>query len=305
MPQRIKSHDIGKSRDRGAKEFKARMVEKDGNVMLIVERNVITTHPRNSIKNVAKLMHENDFRRIPITNAGTSRLEGLAVAIDILDFLGGGEKYNIILNDYNGNFLSAINCPIKKIMRNANFVDKKSNIDDVVEIMIKNKTSAIPIVDNVHDKKIIGIITERDVLPAAAEKFGIFIKEIMQKNPIIATLGMMISDVSKIMVRNGYRRLPVIQEDKLVGIVTVFDVLKFLGYGEFHGNNVEEILSERVEKIMEKNVVTLKEDQDVAEVSVLVKKTGIGGFPVVDENGNLTGLVTTSDVIRKIYKEIG
>ena len=105
------------------------------------------------------------------------------------------------------------------------------------------------------------------------------------------------------MVRNRLRRLPVILEDRLVGIVTVFDVLKFIGYGEFkgvRGSSVEEILDERVEGIMEKDVVTVSPDQDIAEVSTLIKKTGYGGFPVIEDTV-LIGIITSSDVIRSIY----
>jgi CBS domain-containing protein len=291
--------DIRKSGDRGPREFKSRKVEREGNVMLIAEKKVIATHPTNSIKNVAKLMEKNDVRRVPVVDAGTERLEGLGVAIDILDFLGGGEKYNIISEDYGGNFLAAINCPISKIMRKVSFVDKKSKMDDVITIMLKKGTSAIPIVENNEEKKVIGIVTERDVLPIA-DKFNISVSDVMQKEPITSSLGMMISDVSKIMVRNGYRRLPVIQEDELIGIVTVFDILKFLEYGEFKGDNAEEVLSERVEKIMEKDVIAVTPEQDLAEVSTLVKKTGKGGFPVVEKE-KLIGLITTSDIIRGVY----
>lgn len=294
--------DIGKSRDRGVREPKHHAVPKEGDIMLIAEKNIVSTHPMNSIKNVAKLMEENDFRRIPVTNAGTERLEGVVVAMDILDFLGGGQKYNIIEKDYRGNFLAAINCPIQKIMKGKYpFLDKKASIDDVVEIMVKKRASAIPIIDKDDGGKVIAIVTERDVLPVA-DKFGVTVRAVMQKKCITSSLGMMISDVSKIMVRNRLRRLPVIQEDRLIGIVTVFDVLRFLGYGEFHGVDAEEVLSERVERIMEKNVVTVNPEQDLAVVSRLVKDTNLGGFPVVEDD-RLLGIVTTTDVIREIYSK--
>ncbi|MBN2014108.1 MAG: CBS domain-containing protein [Candidatus Altiarchaeota archaeon] len=297
----IGKSDIGKSGDRGPREFKSHMAEREGNVIVIAEKNVVTTHPLNSIRNVAKLMEEHDFRRIPITDAGTNRLEGMAVAIDILDFLGGGEKYNIILKDYNGNFLSAINCPISKIMNpNPAYVDKKASIDDVIKIIIKKKTSSIPIVEDLEAKKVIAIVTERDVLPIS-DAFGLSVKEAMSRKCITSSPGMMISDVSKIMVRNRLRRLPVVREDELIGIITVFDVLRFLGYGEFKGVNAEEVLSKtRVEDIMKKKVITLKPEDDLALVPKLVKETGIGGFPVI-KNNKIEGIVTTSDVIRHFY----
>lgn len=300
-PTKSKEPTEFRTQDMGQREFKTHIVEKQGEIMAIAEKNVITTQPNNSIKNVAKLMKKHDFRRIPVTDAGTNRLEGIAVAIDILDFLGGGEKYNIILNDYNGNFLSAINCPISKIMNpDPSFVDKISSVDDLIKIILSKHTSLIPIVENKKEKRVIAVVTERDVLPVA-DSFGITVGGAMQKGCITSSLGMMISDVAKIMVRNRLRRLPVIQDDNLIGIVTVFDILNFLGYGEFKGVDAEEILSTRVEEIMSKKVVSLSPEQDIADVSRLVKTTNMGGFPVVD-NRRLVGIITTSDVIREVYK---
>ena len=297
--------DIGKSRDRGPREFKSHLVDKEGDAMRIAERDVVTTHPTNPIKNVARLMKEHDFRRIPVINAGTNRLEGLVVGIDILDFLGGGQKYNIITKDYNGNFLAAINCPVHKIMRTDHpFLDKKANIEDIIEVMTKKRTTAIPIVNDLDERKIMTIVTERDILPVA-DGFGVTIGEAMQRKCITSSLGMRLSDVSKIMVRNGLRRLPVIREDRLVGIVTVFDVLGFLGYGEFsteRGITAEQILEKTVvEDIMEENVIVVSPDDDLARVPDLVKETNRGGFPVVEDN-TLVGIITTTDVIEELYK---
>jgi CBS domain-containing protein len=301
MPKRFyRSEYRGGGQDKPPRNLKTHLVRKEGNVMQLAEKNVVSTHPMNSVKNVAKMMKDHDFRRIPVTDAGTKRLLGLATAMDILDFLGGGEKYNIILKDYKGNLAAAVNCPIEKIMREASFVEKTASIEDVANIMTTKHTSAIPIVEDAKEKKVIAIITERDVLPQA-DYFGITVEEVMRTDPISSSLGMMISDVSKIMVRNGFRRLPVIKEDKLIGVVTVFDILGFLGYGEFRHTDAEEALSERVEEIMSTELITVGEDQDLSGVARLVKDTGIGGFPVVDK-GKLVGLVTISDIIKAVYR---
>ncbi len=297
----FKKYRIGDPRKRGGIKRKTTFVrKKEGNVMSVAEKNVISTHPLNSVKNVAKLMKDNDVRRLPVTDAGTKRLLGLATAMDIMDYMGGGLKYNIIVKDYKGNLSAAANCPIEKIMREASFLEESASIDEAINIMMTKHTSAIPIVENKKDRKVSAIITELDVLPQA-ESFGITVEEVMKTNPIISTPGMMLSDVAKIMVRNGYRRLPVIQEGKLAGVVTVFDVLEFLGYGEFRHTDAEEALSEHVDEIMSRDVLTLKEDQDLSDVVKLVKETGIGGFPVV-EKGCLVGILTISDIIRAVYK---
>lgn len=297
--KKTKYGDINKTMDRGPRDFKHRVASKEGEIMGVAERNVVTAYPTTPVKDVAKIMEKYDFRRIPITDPGTGRLEGMAVAIDILDFFGGGEKYNIILNEYNGNFLSAVNCPIRRIMfEDYSFLNKKASIDDVVEVILKKHHSAIPLVDD--DNKVIGIVTERDILPAT-ENLGVSVRDVMHKDIITSSRGMMLGDVSKVMVRSRKRRLPVIENDRLIGIVTVFDVLRFLGRGEFKGIIAEDVLSERVENIMTTKIKSVTPEQDVSDVLKLIDETGFGGFPVV-ENNELLGVITISDIIKEIYR---
>jgi len=299
MPGIEKYADQKGRRDRGPKEFKSHKVEHDGDIMYIASTKVVSTHPANTIKNVAELMQKNDVRRIPITDAGTHRLQGIAKATDILDFLGGGPKYNIITEDYQGNFLAAINCPIQKIMAPATYLTKKATIDDAAKKMLQKKTSAIPIVEDEEDLIVSAIVTERDILPQA-KSFGVTVAEAMTKDVITSSQGMMLSDVSKIMVRNQIRRLPVIQEDAVAGVVTVFDILKYLADGDYKGVDAEENLSTRVADIMEPEVVAVRPENDIASVAALVKETGLGGFPVASD-GQLQGIITTTDIIRETH----
>lgn len=301
MMEHTRFTDYRGARNRAPREFKQHRAVKDGEVMDVAESNVVSTHPNNSIKNVASLMRDNDFRRLPITDAGTGRLEGMAVAIDILDFLGGGEKYKIIEEDYKGNFLSAINSPIQRIMAKSTFVDRKATIEDIVDIIIDDKTSFIPIVNKKDDLTLVGVVTERDVLPEPSD-YGITVGDVMKKDVIASSLGMMMSDVTKVMVRNRLRRLPVMREDELIGVVTVFDVLGYLERGQFKGVDAEENLSTRVDEIMEKTVVSVSPGDDLGVIPELVSETGFGGFPVVSD-GKLVGIVTTTDVIRWVYRD--
>ncbi len=301
VPEGRNRTEIKRSLDRGPREFKTHVADHEGDIMKFASHDIIATHPTNSIKNVAKLMRENDVRRVPVIDAGSKRLHGLAAAIDIMDFLAGGEKYNIIKKDYDGNFLAAINCPIDKIMSESSYVERKDSIEDIVDIMVDKRSSCIPIVEDRENQKVIGIVTERDVLPSAKE-FGVTVGDVMREDPLTSSLGMMISDISKLMVRNRIRRLPVIREDHLVGVVTVFDILGFLAEGDFKGAGAEENLSIRVEDVMAENVISLKPEDDLAKVSDLVKETGFGGFPVADGDV-LKGIVTTTDVLRWVYKD--
>ncbi|VVB51322.1 Inosine-5'-monophosphate dehydrogenase [uncultured archaeon] len=285
--------------DRGAHEAKAHHKHiKESDVLKVAETKVVSVRPTSSVLESARLMRQHDFRRLPVTDAGTNRLLGLVTAISILDFLGGGPKYRIIEEDYRGNFLSAINAPITKIMSEASFVTRKESVSDVIRFIVTKHTSCLPVVDSVESMRVEAIVTERDILPSG-EDFGVTVGDVMNTKLIEATPGMMLSDVSRVMVRNGLRRLPVIQECRLTGIVTVFDVLKFLEKGNFRGVNAEENLSTRVSEVMSEPV-TVSPDDDLSVVPRLIHETGFGGFPVVEEE-NVLGIVTSTDVLKWVY----
>jgi len=287
----------------GPRDHKSRLAQRTGEILKIASKEVISTHPSTTIKKTAGLMRDNDVRRLPVIHPGTKKLEGMITAIDIIDFLGGGEKYRIIERDFNGNFLSAVNSAIAKIMRPSQYLEQKASVEEVVDIMLDKKTSCIPVVAGRKDMQVVALVTERDILPKDdPDGLGVTVGEIMKKELITASLGMMLSDVSKIMVRNQIRRLPVIREDRLVGVVTSLDVLGYLEKGDFKGVGAEENLSTRVEEIMAENVVFLAPQEDLGEVVKLVRETGYGGFPVVEDD-KVQGIITTTDVLRWVYRQ--
>ena len=287
--------------DRGPKKTTSNISERKSELMDAATTDVIHAHPSMSIKDSAKRMLENDVRRLPVIDAGTHRLIGLVTGIDVLDFLGGGPKYNIFEQDFNGNFLAAINCPLSKIMRPIQYLVKDASFEDAADIMVNRRSSIIPLVENEESLKVIGVLTERNLMPAA-EEFGVSVGEIMSKKLITATDGMMLSDVSKIMVRNQLRRLPVITAEKLNGLVTVFDALRFLKDGHYKGVDVEKNLSTRVSELISHDVVSVDAKDDVGRAVRLMDETGYGGFPVLDD-GNLVGIITTTDILSLAWSD--
>jgi len=88
-----------KSMDRGSLEFKTHESEHDGDVMSIAKKEVVTAPQSATIKEATEIMVKNKFRRLPITDPGTGKLRGIVTAMDVLNFLGGGDKYKL-LEDY-------------------------------------------------------------------------------------------------------------------------------------------------------------------------------------------------------------
>ena len=123
------SINLRKSMNRGSVEHETKVHDKQGEIMKIATADVISIPPSKSIKDTAKVMMEHQFRRLPITDPGSGKVLGIVTVMDILDFFGGGNKFNIIEKKYQDNFLAAINEPVREIMsRDVICLSDKSSI---------------------------------------------------------------------------------------------------------------------------------------------------------------------------------
>ena len=84
-----------------------------------------------------------------------------------------------------------------------------------------------------------------------------------------------------------FRRLPVVQEGRVVGILTERDLREHGGY----------LKSTKVDAVMKAPVVTVDSKASVEEAARLMLRNKIGGLPVVD-GGKLVGIVTSTDLLR-------
>ena len=92
-PQQKDSHVVSsRGTMRIGPEFKSRISVHEGKILALATRNVVTLPPTATIMEAIKIMTERRFRRIPIADAGTGRLEGVITTVDIIDFLGGGKR---------------------------------------------------------------------------------------------------------------------------------------------------------------------------------------------------------------------
>lgn len=297
--------NLRKSMNRGSIEHDSKVAENEGEIMTLAKKEVISISQSRSIKEAAEMMIEHEFRRLPVTHPGSNKLLGIVTAMDILDFLGGGSKFDIIEKKHNDNFLAAINDPVKEIMtRDVISISPKYSIKESVAVMTENGIGSLPIVDK--EDKLVGIVTERDFALALAgsltnEKVG----DIMVKNVITTTLGTPIESCSKIMVRNNLRRIPVVEEDKLTGIVTSTDILRFFGdketFATMTSNSGLDVLKRKISEIVKPNISITEPSVKLGDLCELLAEKNIGGVPVVEDD-QLVGIVTERDILNTVLK---
>ncbi len=107
---------------------------------------------------------------------------------------------------------------------------EEKTIQESIDLMVQNKIGALMVIN--AEGKLIGIITERDILrayhahPDAAGELSV--KEIMTRKVIIGNKDDTLEYVESVMTENRVRHLPIISEKRLVGIISIGDVVKAL-----------------------------------------------------------------------------
>ena len=182
--------------------LQTKKAENDGDIMKIAFKDVVTASQSATIIEIANLMSQKDIRRVPITDPGTGKLLGIVTTMDILDFFGGGKKYNLITEKHKGNFLSAINAPIKEIMTTGvKTMTNKDTIIDAATLMLEEDIGGFPIINT--EEEIVGMVTEGDVVEILKDLItSVEVQDVMATNLITTTPGTKIEAITKIMVRN-------------------------------------------------------------------------------------------------------
>jgi len=103
---------------------------------------------------------------------------------------------------------------------------KETKVVDIAHILTKEKIGAIVILEK---EKVIGILSERDIVQAFTQKKSVRntkAQEIMTKNVFTCSLEDNNEDLLTLMVTKHFRHLPVLDKNKLVGVVSIGDLVK-------------------------------------------------------------------------------
>lgn len=118
---------------------------------------------------------------------------------------------------------------------------------------------------------------------------------IMTKNVITLAPSDSLGQARHLMLTHKIHHLPVVQDGrKLVGMISSWDLFKL-------GKSVEEIQHILVADAMTRNLATMEADQHIGAIAEVLLEQLFHAVPIVDEHGNLEGIVTTTDIIRYEY----
>ena len=287
--------------DRGPVEFKSHIAEQSGEVMAIATTEVISIPPTKSIIGAAGEMTRCGFRRLPVTDAGTKKLRGIVTSGDIINFMGGGEQYHLVEVRHNGNLIAALNENVRTIMTQQPVtLGYDASISDAVDIITGKKIGGLPIIG--RDGALAGIVTERDVLRMlGSERSPLKVEDVMTTSLRVTAPDCPIAKVTRDMTTYRFRRLPVVSDDVVYGIVTATDIMRYLGSREVFARlttgNITEVTALPVRTLIAGSLITTTPEKSINEAAREMLKKNIGALPVI-EDSRLVGLVTEFDLVR-------
>jgi CBS domain-containing membrane protein len=131
---------------------------------------------------------------------------------------------------------------------------------------------------------------------------NVTVKELMTKSPATLDQNETLDLAEDIMHLGRIRHMPVLEDGKLVGIISQRDLFRSalitaLGFGRKTSRTL--IKSIRIKEIMTRKVVAIGPDVNIKIAARQMTEKQIGCLPVLDD-GHLIGIITESDILRYV-----
>ena len=135
-----------------------------------------------------------------------------------------------------------------------------------------------------------------------------FVINRMTKNPMTVTADNKVDEVAHLMKKHNFRRLPVVDDGKLVGFLSDSDLMRVAPSPAttLSRYEINSLLAKIcVRDIMKKDVVSVNVDATIEEAALIMYKNKIGGMPVVSNMGAVVGVITETDIFKTFVDVMG
>ena len=267
-----------------------------------ISNKPITILKNSTISDIIKKLLESKLSRLIVVEAG--KPVGIITEKDIGLFL---------FSETSMRGLDDI--PISKIMKPILFVEEELTPKESAKIMIEKGVSSLTIgspenikgiftktdlvkyyLDNPSEQKVVDYMTQNYVYTHSAAPLYKVVKKMLENN------------VSRIIVKN--------QNEEPVGIISFRDLFRIsieLGSEE---DSMGFTISDQIRKgflskegfgnislaneVMTKGIVSIKSDEKISNACKLILENNISGLVVLDENGNINGIISKTDIVKSI-----
>jgi len=160
--------------------------------------------------------------------------------------------------------------------RNVIYATLPNTREKVLELFKKYEISAVPVLKN---EKLVGIVTRKDILRKVEEDQ---LALLMTPDPVTVQVDDSLRKVVEILANTQFRRLPVLDGDKLAGIITLRDIINHIAEME---------IDEPVKNYITNSTVCVWEETPLNLVGEIMRLSNSELCPVLDDNASVVGLI--------------
>ncbi|WJJ96235.1 CBS domain-containing protein [Algibacter luteus] len=133
------------------------------------------------------------------------------------------------------------------------------------------------------------------------------VSSIMTKKIVAITLTEDLERAELLFKRHKIRHIPVVSNEVIVGMLSYTDLMRIsiAETDDEAGNTIDSIVFNtfKIEQVMAKSVVTVSSETSIKEAAKILANNEFHALPVVD-NGELVGMITTTDLLNYLINEI-
>ena len=162
-------------------------------------------------------------------------------------------------------------------------VEFPGNRDDVLKILKRTGISGVPVIKH---KKIVGIITRKDLLRKPEEtQLGL----LMTSKPLTIAPDADVSEAARILVTKKIRRLPVVEDGHLLGLLSVADLIHAIA---------QKKIKDEIKDTYTSQSFAVWEETPLPVVGRVMEISGVDAIPILDAENRLQGIISERDLIR-------
>lgn len=166
----------------------------------------------------------------PFISAGMDTVTEAEMAIAMARQGGFGVIHKNMSIDEQAEQVDRVKRSESGVISNPFFLTPEHQVYDAEHLMAKFKISGVPIVNNIEEQKLVGILTNRDL--RFVEDYSIVISEVMtSENLITAPVGTTLEEAQKVLQKYKIEKLPLVDENNVLkGLITIKDIEKVIEY---------------------------------------------------------------------------
>ena len=262
---------------------------------------VITLEAENTIHDALFLMQKNDIKRIVIVKNNFP--VGIVTERDVGRFLERDKTVRALDKISLDEIMSRNPVTIT--------IGQHDHIEQCAIRMVTFQISSVIVVDN--EGKLVGITTKSDLVKHFSNLYtGVYkVNDYMNKKAVTCRKSDSLPYALNMLNRNKISRLVVTDnEGKPIGVISYDTFLRNSEYFKLGKQDTREYLLPKisakelkVSDLIADELLTIESEDDLSKAAKLMTKYNVSGIPTVDKNGNLEGMISSTDIVLA-YSEV-